>query len=122
MSKAVDLSAIVTAISIAASAVAVVLYFTDDQARQDHDHINEREAAAIQAEIIDAKKDAAIADENRIQWRLSEYRKAERTGTLSEGGRERMEQLELDRYALAEKRDALRRERELYRKKAEGVE
>ena len=130
MSRAVDWSAIASAVAVVGFAISGVVYFMSDQNRQDHDHLGSTDEAEIKAEIVEAKQDAvqaekaaAIAEKNRINWRLSEYRRAEREGRLTDGGRARQEMLQTDNAelllkaeALKNKEEALQREKELYEK------
>ena len=116
MSRAVDWSAIASAVAVVGFAVSGVVYFMGDQSRQDHDHLGSTDEAEIKAEIIEAKQDAVTAERNRLNWRLSEYRKADREGTLTDDGRARYEMLQTDNEELLRKQDALVREKELYDK------
>lgn len=112
MSKAVDLSAIVTAISVAGAAVAVVLYFKDDQARQDTAHAKN---ADTEVRVVELREEQTASDLDTRYWRISAYRQMKKDGECDDGCQARLDLLERDAERLSKKQDALAQEKALLR-------
>lgn len=114
MSRAVDFSALLAAISIAGASVSAVIYFKDDQARQDASHAD---GIAVQADLAAAREEQAQAEIDTRAWRISGLKQMQREGTCDEACIARLEGLEEDARALQRKRDALVKEQQILRAK-----